>query len=86
MPAQSQSLNVDYGSLQSLPVHLNTTQHVQVARSKFMPCPTLEGQLAANINPLELSHDFGRALYTATYGIVGQHIQTSLSCNCELVD
>ena len=65
MPAQFQSLNVDYGSLQSLPVHLNTTQHVQVACSKFMPCPTLEGKFAANINPHELSHDFGQALYTA---------------------
>ena len=84
--AHSESLNVaiDYGS--SLPLHLNTTQHVQVARSKFTPCSTLVDQLAANINPLELSHDFGRALYSATYEIVGQHIQSSLNCNCELVD
>ena len=49
-----------------LPEHLNTIEHVQVPRSKFSPCSSLLGQLAANIDPFEVSHDFGRAKYTAT--------------------
>lgn len=76
----------DVGTSQPLPHHLNTTQHVQVPRSKFLPCSTLLGELAASINPLELSHDFGQALYVATTRIVGQHIQTSTNCNCELME
>ena len=71
---------------QALPAHLNPTQHVQVPRSKFIPCSTLVANLTSSINPLEHTHDFGRALYIATTQIVYEHIQSSINCDCELAD
>ena len=70
------------GSSQPLPAHLNISQHVQVPRSKFIPCSILTGELATNINPVQAALDFGRTLYTTTIRLVGHHLESNCSCNC----
>ena len=69
-----------------LPLSLYTTQHVQVPRSKFVPCSTLLAQLNQNINCLEDCSDFGRSLYIAAIEIVGQHLQPSINCTCFMME
>lgn len=70
----------------SLPPGVNVTQHVQVPRSKFIPCSTLLSLLHQSINPLQDCSDFGCTLYLTAVSLVGQHLQTGNNCTCATVE
>ncbi len=71
----------------TLPLSLNTTQHVQIPRSNFVPCSALLSALNRNVNPLEERTDFGHGLYLAAINIVGHHLQLHNSCtSCFVIE
>ena len=60
---------------------------VALPRCSFCPCNGLLHYLTINVDPLQLSQDFGCSVYLNVCNIVGQHLQNCNSCymsNCKL--
>ena len=53
-------------------------EHVQVPRSRFSPCTTLQQQIHLRFNPLQSLDYFEDGLYVSVVSFVGQHL--SLPC------